>query len=236
MSDRNVYFASRIAPRTRVSTQEEAEKLPTTLVKSSETTDELKTVVAGQAAEIAELKQAMLILAQATKAVELNTDAISSAVELIRSDISVVVQQTAPKIIPWATIRKKLIGAWREILDEVTLLEKNCDWVTGSRVIGTVFQGGIRAPEVKKTQMREIEATIKTIKSYRTVIEQHYEYAWQNYQEEISELLPEMPKLSINSTSGIHKTQTWSINQILSLTFIHEIRRGMYARRGLKVD
>ena len=113
MSNRNVYFASRIAPRTSVSTQEQAEKSSTALVKSSETNDDLNTIVAGQATEIAQLKQAMLILAQATKSVELNTDTISDSVELLRADMQVVIQQTAPTKMPWKTIVKKIDTAWQ---------------------------------------------------------------------------------------------------------------------------
>ena len=234
MSNRNVYFASRIAPRTRVSTQEQAEKPSTTLVKSSETNDDLSTIVAGQATEIAQLKQAMLILAQATKSVELNTDTISDSVELLRADMQLVIQQTAPTKMPWKTIVKKIDTAWQEIIADTDFLQLDCDHITRSRSAGTFFSFGTRAPEVIKTQKREVEVLIKSIKSQRAIIEQYYEHACKHYPDDIAFYMKEMRrKLTINDDTRMAPTQSWTISQIFSLDFIEQLRRGLYARRGV---
>ena len=183
--------------------------------------------LAGQAQELAQLRQAILVLAKSAKQVELNTSGITN-------DLSVIKQQTAVKVLPWKTVQEKIDTAWREIINDTAFLQLDCDHITRGRSAGTFLSFGTRAPETIKTQKREVEVLIKSIKSQRAIIEQHYEHACKHYPDDITSFMKEMPrKLTINDDTRMAPTQSWTISEIFSLTFIEEFRQGLYARRGV---
>lgn len=195
--------------------------------------DELNSVIAGQSTELAQLRQAVLVLAKSSKAVE-------TGIDTVVTDMQVVKQQTATKIIPWSKIKKDLTRAWDEILEETMFIQEDVNANTSFKVLRQFFGAGTGASDAIKATKREVFSYLKTVRSARLRIEQNYEYALLHYSSEIGELIPSLTPLTVGTNltnvpglKEAHKFETWTILDILKSGFLTALQKKLYAIRGI---
>lgn len=185
------------------------------------TVNELQTVIAGQSAELAQLRQAVLVLAKSSKSVESNTIAIAD-------DMQVVKAQTRQKIKPWNTIQNEMNKCWREIIDDTNFLQEGVELVTTGRVLRSVLSFGTAAPEAVKQAKREVFAHIKSVRSYRDKLETCYEYAQLHHKAEVDQWLATQ-----TSTLSVDK-KSWKLLDAFKQGFLADLQSALYSSRGIK--
>lgn len=195
--------------------------------------DELNSVIAGQSNEIAQLRQAVLVLAKSAKAVE-------TGIEAVGADMQVVKKQTAPVIRAWSVISKDLDRAWNEILEETTFIQEDCVATTAFRVLRQPFGAFTGVNETIRQQKREVMAYIKTVSAARNRIEMNYEYAQIHYPNEVAEYIKTLIPLTVGTclkdVPGLkkkHKVESWTILDVLKPGFTQVLRDKMYNIRGV---
>ena len=180
---------------------------------------ELNTVIAGQSAELAQLRQAILVLAKSAKSVEDGNLAIIDGIDVIKS-------QTKKAVLPWKTVQNSMHKYFREIIEDTQFFNHDVKSVTAGRGLRSILSFGTAAPEAVHAAKREIFAHLKSVKSFRDKIEQNYQFALQAYGDELGTWLPTSGVFTVN-------TKSWTIVDILSPTFIPELQAQLYAMRGI---
>lgn len=180
---------------------------------------ELNTVIAGQSSELAQLRQAILVLAKSAKSVEDGNLAIIDGIDVIKS-------QTKKAVLPWKTVQNSMHKYFREIIEDTQFFNHDVKSVTAGRGLRSILSFGTAAPEAVHAAKREIFAHLKSVKGFRDKIEQNYQFALQAYGDELSTWLPTSGVFTVN-------TKSWTIVDILSPTFIPELQAQLYAMRGI---
>ena len=184
------------------------------------TVDELKSVVAGQSAELAQLRQAVLVLAQSAKSVE-------SAQSTIVDGIEVIKQQTKEKIKPFDTLTAIMSKTWREMIEDTTFANHDATVCMVGRGIRAVFSLGSSIPAEVHAAKREVFSHMKTMRSMRDKLEATYEYAVAHYPNETAEWVKQQTSvMTVASTN-------WTMLQAFGNDFISQLQTAMSKLRKL---
>ena len=188
--------------------------------QTNQTINELNSVVAGQSAELAQLRQAVLILAQSAKSVELNTSTMVDGIETIK-------QQTKKQIRSFESLTKDLSKCWREIIEDTLFFNHDATAVTAGRGLRSILSFGTAAPEAIHAAKRECFAHLKSVRSIRDRLESTYEYAVTYYPSETSQW---MKSQTSTLTAG---SSSWTMMDACKNTFIPELQTSLYKMRAL---
>lgn len=190
--------------------------------QTNETINQLNSVIAGQSAEIAQIKQVMIRLAQSSMSVE---DSVSS----ITDGIDTIKQQTKKQVKFFDTLTKELNKYWREVIEDTIFFNHDATAVTAGRGLRSILSFGSAAPEAIHAAKRECFAHLKSVRAVRDRIEATYEYAVTYYPSETSEWMK-----SQTSTLTAGKS-SWTILDACKNTFIPELQTALYKMRALPV-
>tara|TARA_R110002050_G_scaffold169086_1_gene300719 strand:- start:81 stop:863 length:783 start_codon:yes stop_codon:yes gene_type:complete len=198
-------------------------------ISVNQSVNELQSCIAGQSAELAQLRQAMkvqgdalLILAKSAHTVELNTTTMVDGIETIK-------KQTKKQIKSFDALTRELNKYWREVIEDTIFFNHDVKSVTAGRSLTTIFSFGARAPEAIHGVKRECFAHLKYVRGMRDRIEATYEYAVTYYPSETAEWMK-----SQTSTLTAGKS-SWTILDACKNTFIPELQSSLYKMRGLPV-
>ena len=125
--------------------------------------NDLNTALAGQSQQLAELQQAVLILAKSAKGVE--------------TGIEVIKKQTAPRVKDWKSIRKEMNVIWRDIIDDTTFFNADARSTAQGRGLQSLFSFGTAAPALMHAAKTECRSHIKQVRSAIAKLKQLFEYA-----------------------------------------------------------
>jgi len=188
--------------------------------QTNATVSELTTIISGQASELAQLRQAVLVLARSAKNVE-------DGMQPLAAGIDQVIENTKIKIRPFSDIKKEITKAWRDILEDSAMLDKGQVALTASRVVRNFFSMGAGVPETIRTAKREVYTHVKLVRTQRDKIEKLYEYALINHEAALAEWM-QFPynKLTANGSS-------WTLTETFDPNFIDTYMRTLYKMRAL---
>ncbi len=190
--------------------------------QTNETINQLNSIIAGQSAEIAQIKQVMIRLAQSSMSVE---DSVST----ITDGIDVIKQQTKKQIKSFDMLTKELNKYWREVIEDTIFFNHDATAVTAGRGLRSILSFGSAAPEAIHAAKRECFAHLKSVRAVRDRIEATYEYAVAYYPSETAEWMK-----SQTSTLTAGKS-SWTILDACKNTFIPELQSALYKMRALPV-
>ena len=181
---------------------------------------ELNTVIAGQSAELAQMRQAVLILAKSAKSVEESNHAIVDGIDVIKA-------QTKKQLQPFESCIQTIDKSYRELIEDTLFFNHDVISVTAGRGLRSLLSFGTAAPEAIHNAKREIFAHLKAVRSLRDRMEKHYEYIVLHY--------PDQSGLWASEHSVVLKVnnQSWTLFQVLSNTFITELKTELYKMRGI---
>jgi len=174
--------------------------------------DDLTTALAGQSQQLAELQQAVLILAQTTKNVE--------------GDIDIIKKQTAPVVRKWADIRKEITALWNELISETSYFNHDATAVAISKGLTSIFQFGLAAPQQIHAQKRECHNHAKQMRSLMKRIEDLDCYATRLYPDDLRTLRNSLPVFTVGK-------KVWTVRQAMSEQFPDQLRTALLALRGI---
>ncbi len=194
----------------------------TLAITTQNSVDELQSCIAGQSAELAQLRQAVLVLAKSTKTVESNTITIVDGIDTIK-------KQTKKQIKSFDTLTKELNKYWREVIEDTLFFNHDSTAVTAGRGLRSILSFGTAAPEAIHAAKRECFAHLKSVRAVRDRIEATYEYAVAYYPSETAEWMK-----SQTSTLTAGKS-SWTILDACKNTFIPELQSALYKMRALPV-
>lgn len=184
-------------------------------VRTQETIDTLASIVAGQSAELAELKQCMLILAKSAKQVE-------EGVQIIR-------HQTATKVMSWSDIRKEINAAWRDIIDETKFFNDDAMALAIGRGLQSILSFGTASPALIHATKAEVRNHRTKVKALLERINKFADLAKDQYPDEFSEYLSSSSKLVVNS-------KAWTLSFAVSNKdrFLNTLDKQLRNMRGLQ--
>jgi uncharacterized protein (DUF885 family) len=182
--------------------------------------DQVNTLLAGQAAELAQLRQAMLVVAKVT-------DSLHNSMAPIHSDLAVIIQQTKTKIRPWADIRKEMEKMYREILDDNTFINTDVQLVKTGRVLRSILSFGTAAPEAVFAARQQVHTHMKTVRQRRDKLESLSDYAIQHHQSDYTAWISNM---TTKLTAG---KKSWSFQELFTLDFIPQYHQQLNDMRNL---
>jgi hypothetical protein len=188
--------------------------------QTNQTVSQLTTIISGQASELAQLRQAVIVLARSAKSVE-------DSMQPIADGIDQVIANTKIKVRPFSDIKKEMTKAWRDILDESTFLDDGQVVVTAGRIVRNFFSMGSGVPEAVRTAKREVFTHVKLVRTQRDKIEKLYEYALINHKVELTEWL-QFPQSKLTADK-----QSWSMTETFDPNFIDTYMRTLYKMRAL---
>jgi hypothetical protein len=188
--------------------------------QTNATVTQLTSVIAGQSAEIAQLRQAVIVLARSAKNVE-------DGLQPIANGIDQVIANTKVKIRPFSDIKAEITKAWRDILDDSTFINDGQIVVTTGRVLRNVFSFGTGVPEAVRTAKREVYTHVKLVRNQRDRIEKLYEYALINHEAELAEWM-KFPHTKLTANK-----QSWSMTETFNPNFIDTYMRTLCKMRAL---
>jgi len=191
-------------------------------ISVNQSVNELQSCIAGQSAELAQLRQALLVLAKSAQTVELNTTTMVDGIETIK-------KQTKKQIKSFDALTKELNKYWREIIEDTLFFNHDAVAVTAGRGLRSILSFGTAAPEAIHAAKRECFAHLKSVRSVRDRIEATYEYAIAYYPSETAEWMK-----SQTSTLTAGKS-SWTILDACKNTFIPELQTAHYKMRALPV-
>ena len=199
--------------------QVNVEDTSTDLVTQQAISD-LNTVIAGQSAELAQVRQAVLILAKSAKSVEESNHAIVDGIDVIKA-------QTKKQLQPFESCIQTIDKSYRELIEDTLFFNHDVMSVTAGRGLRSLLSFGTAAPEAIHNAKREIFSHLKAVRSLRDRMEKHYEYIVLHY--------PDQAGLWAAEHSAVLKVnnQSWTLFQVLSNTFITELQTALYKMRGI---
>jgi hypothetical protein len=187
---------------------------------TNENVSQLTSIIAGQAAELAQLRQAVLVLAQSAKNVE-------DGIQPIATGINQVIENTKIKIRPFSDIKKEMSRAWNEIIEESLFVNDGHVVLTVGRGLRSLLSLGTAAPEAWRTAKREVHTHVKLVRSLRDKIENLYNYALLHHSAELAEWIEfPHPKLTADK-------QSWSIKDTFAMDFVTVYLRTLYDMRKI---
>jgi hypothetical protein len=191
-------------------------------ISTQNSVNELQSCIAGQATELAQLRQAVLVLAKSAKTVELNTNTMVDGIDIIK-------QQTKKQIKSFDTLTKELKKYWREIIEDTLFFNHDATAVTAGRGLRSILSFGTAAPEAIHAAKRECFAHLKSVRALRDRIEATYEYAVTYYPSETAEwITTQTDTLDVGSKS-------WTIMDACKNSFITKLQKALYKMRALPV-
>ena len=191
----------------------------TSALATQEWVGELNTVIAGQSAELAQLRQAVLVLAKSAQSIEKGQSALYDG-------ISLAVQQTAPKIKSWTQLRKELNSAWRDIIDDVDFFVSDARLLATGRVVQTFMSFGTASAAQRHASMQDCRRMIKSIKHTTDRIQLLHDLAVAYYPVEAVDYIKTAPVLTIEKT-------TWSFSDLLTTNFVPSVDLKLKSLFGL---
>jgi hypothetical protein len=195
----------------------------------NDSVSELQSCIAGQSAELAQLRQAMkiqqdalLVLAKSAKSVEVNTTTMVDGIDIIK-------KQTKKQIKSFDTLTKELSKYWREIIEDTLFFNHDATAVTAGRGLRSILSFGTAAPEAIHAAKRECFAHLKAVRAVRDRIEATYEYAVTYYPSETAEWVStQTSTLDVGSKS-------WTMMDACKNNFIAKLQKALYKLRALPV-
>jgi uncharacterized coiled-coil protein SlyX len=181
---------------------------------------ELNTVIAGQSAELAQLRQALLVLAQSAKSVELSNQQIVDGIAVIKD-------QTKVKVRAFDDLVKEIHGLFMDIVSDTDFFNSDVKAVTVGRGLRSILSFGTAAPEAIHAAKREVFAHMKTVRAMLQRMETLYEYACANYPNETTEWV-----FKVTTTLTVNK-KSWSFLDLFAASFLPEFNTQLYKLRGL---
>ena len=181
---------------------------------------ELKSVLAGQSAELAQLRQAVLVLAKSAKSVEESNLAISDGIDVIK-------QQTRKVIRPFSACKKEMDNMYRGIIDDTLFLNQMAGKVAVGRVLRGIMSFGTGLPEAEATARREVYQHVKSTKAMVDRISALYEYCNVNHSNELNEWLK-----TYTDTLVVGKKH-WKFQELFAPGFFQEFTIHLNKRRGI---
>ena len=194
----------------------------TLAITTQNSVDELQSCIAGQSAELAQLRQAVLVLAKSAKTVESNTITIVDGIDTIK-------KQTKKQIKSFDTLTKELNKYWREVIEDTIFFNHDATAVTAGRGLRSILSFGSAAPEAIHAAKRECFAHLKSVRAVRDRIEATYEYAVAYYPSETAEWMKSQTSIL---TAG---KSSWTILDACKNTFIPELQCALYKMIALPV-
>lgn len=191
----------------------------TSALATQEWVGELNTVIAGQSAELAQLRQAVLVLAKSAQSIEKGQSALYDG-------ISLAVQQTAPKIKSWTQIRKELHSAWREFIDDINFFVSDARLLATGRVVQSFMSFGTASAAQRHASLQDCRRMSKTAKHANDKVRALYDYAVAHYPVEITDYIKTAPVLTIEE-------RTWSINDLLTTNAVSSVEAKLKSLFGL---
>lgn len=174
---------SDITKRTKRLTEESLELA----TRTNETVAQLNSVIAGQAAELAQLRQCVLVLAKSSKTVEDNTTTMVDNIEVLKEDLGTVKKQTKKVIRTFDDITKEMNKIWREIIEDTEFTSEDLGWITGGRIMRTIMSFGTAGPEARAAAKKECYNHIKSLRPKRDRLEALYEYGVLHHSAQMAE-------------------------------------------------
>ena len=173
--------------------------------------NDLNPALAGQSQQLAELQQAVLILAKSAKGVE--------------TGIEVIKKQTAPRVKDWKSIRKEMNVIWRDIIDDTTFFNADARSTAQGRGLQSLFSFGTAAPALMHAAKTECRSHIKQVRSAIAKLKQLFEYAQAHYSSDLKVYLDTCNRLRVHENS-------WTIRAAMTDSFCTELQTELLVMRG----
>ena len=204
-----------VVPTPQVQTQDNTAALATQARVA-----ELNTVIAGQSAELAQLRQAVLVLAQSAKSVELSNQQIVDGIAVIK-------QQTKKEIKPFKDLAAEMHKIYTEIVSDTDFFNSDVKAVTVGRGLRSILSFGTAAPEAIHAAKREVFAHMKTVRAMAERMEALYEYACVYHPSDTAEWVSK-----VTTTLTVNK-KSWGFLDLFTASFLPEFNTQLYKLRGL---
>lgn len=175
--------------------------------------DDLSTALAGQSADIAQIKQVLVMMAQSHQNLE--------------SGIGLIAQQTAPKVRQWVDLRKEINSLWNSIVDDVTFFNSDAKLLMVGRGVQSLFSFGAAAPGLVHQVKVETRNVVKTVKAQLERLVVLVDYCRDMHNEELTEYLGSAHVLKVED-------RRWTINDAATDPAFHKkLEKKLLMMRGL---
>lgn len=175
--------------------------------------DDLSTALAGQSADIAQIKQVLVMIAQSHQNLE--------------SGIGLIAQQTAPKVRQWVDLRKEINSLWNSIVDDVTFFNSDAKLLMVGRGVQSLFSFGAAAPGLVHQVKVETRNVVKTVKAQLERLVVLVDYCRDMHNEELTEYFSSAHVLKVED-------RRWTINDAATDPAFHKkLEKKLLMMRGL---